>query len=633
MPENPTVAKLKMVAMMQRMKDSKRFVLLGVLSALLSFIGVNFTPIYWLNARVTDGLLRRFRPSNHPDLLLVVIDDESLRKLGRFPFDRTVYARLLDRLKEAGAKVVAFDTLFVEPTPSDKVLADAMRKFGKVVLGVNLASEKTDLAERFKLPINFPLPLKATGIALPPEPLLSACSGLGFVYPFPDQDGVCRTLPLAIELAGDKSSAFPSLSLAAAIAWSGMPQMRPSQIRWRNRTIRLGSDWDIPVLPPFSPERIEFPSVSFTKVLEGDFDPKMVQGKLVLVGMAASGLLDRLPTSTDPLAYGIEIHAAAINSLLTGETVRYAPPWLQLLIASVFSVLICLSVLLLPFQRSLIAAIGLVITAYAFTLLLLRQGLILPPLFLFASLAMAFISATGLLVEIQWSALQRIRVYVAQPIVETLAFSPERFRTGERREITVLFSDIRNFTPIAASLPPYEVVTLLETYFNRMTEIVRLYDGVVDKFLGDGIMVLFGVAADQTDHAQRAVLCAIQMLEELSAVNWEWERVTGSPLSIGIGVNTGIAIIGEVGAEWRKELTALGATVNLAQRLEQLTKEVGANLLISDSTYEYVADLVLAEPLEPLTVKGFDRPILAYRVIGLTEVGRKVRRSILAEKA
>jgi adenylate cyclase len=504
-----------------------------------------------------------------------------------------------------------------------------MRRFGKVILGVNLASEPVELEERFKFHLNFPLPLRATGVTLPPEPLLSACSRLGFVYPFPDKDGVCRTLPLAIELT-DGKTLFPSLCLAAAIEWSGTPQMHPNAIHWQDRSIHVGSDWDIPVLLPFSPGGIGFPSISLAKVLEGDFDPEVIQGKLVLVGMAASGLLDRLPTPIDPLAYGVEIHAAVINSLLTGETIRYPPHWFQLLVAIMSCILVSMSVLFLPFQRSLAVFVGLVFVTYALTFLLLQWGLILPPMPLFVSLILAFMATTGLLVEIQWSALQRVKAYVAQPVMEALAFPPEKFRAGERWEVTVLFSDIRNFNLVAGTLLPYEVVTLLETYFNRMTEIVHLYDGIVDKFLGDGMMVLFGVTPNQNDHAQRAVLCAWQMLEESSTVNWEWERITGSPLNIGIGINTGVAIIGEIGAEWRKELTALGANVNLAQRLEQLTKEVGASFLISENTYERVADLVVAEPLEPLIVKGFEEPIWAYKVTGLTEVGRRIRRSILA---
>ena len=611
-------------------REGRRFITVGVLSALLSFAAVNLTPLYWLSERVTDGFLRKFRQVSHPDLTLVVIDDESLRALGRFPFDRTVYARMLDRLKTAGAKVVAFDILFVESTPSDKALAEAMRRFGKVILGVNLSlKSERKVPKRFLLSLDFPLPFKVAGVTLPPEPLLSACYGLGFVYPFPDRDGVCRSLPLVIELAESKG-AFPSLSLAAAIALLGEPQISLNSLRWRNQVIQLGSDWDIPVLPPFSPERVGFPSISLVKVLKGNFDPKLVRGKMVLVGMSASGLSDRLPTSTDPLAYGIEIHGAAINALLTGKFPRHLPFWLQVLIALAFCVPASISLLLPRFRQSILAFIGLTVAAYILALLLLQWGFVLSLMPLFLSLAMAFVTATGLLLEIQRLALERIQAYVAQPVTEAIASSHDMLRMGERREITILFSDIRNFTQVTATLPPYDVVGLLESYFNRMTEIVRIYGGIVDKFLGDGMMVLFGVSFSQTDHAQRAVLCAWQMLEELSAVNWEWERITGSQLRIGIGINTGIAIIGEIGAEWRKDLTALGAAVNLAQRLEQLTKDLGATLLIGENTYHKVADLVFAEPLEPMTVKGFDQPIVVYKVNGLTELGQQIRRSILA---
>ncbi len=615
---------------MERTREFKRFVSVGVLSALLSFAIVYLTPFYWLGLTITDRLLGWVQIPRHPDLVLIVIDDESLQKLGRFPFDRIVYAQLLDRLKQARAKVAVFDVMFIEPTPSDKAFAEAIRRFGKVILSANLTTKETSLPKRFRLSVKLQPPIRINGVILPPEPLLSACSGLGFVYPFPDQDYVCRTLPLAVGL--DKSQeVFPSLSLAAAIAWLGEPKLRPNAIQWHDRVIKLGSDWDIPVLPPFSPERIGFPSLSLAKVLEGEFDLKMVEGKLVLVGMA-SGWVDRFQTPTDPMAYGVEIHAAAINSLLTGKALTYAPLWLQFIIALALSISASLSVLFLKFQRSLLVFAAMLFVTYAFVVLSIQRGLILPPITFFLSATISFIAAVGLLLEMYWDALQRIKAYVAQPVMDTVALSPERFRVGERREITVLFSDIRNFTPIAASLHPYRVVTLLESYFNSMTEIVRLYGGVVDKFLGDGMMVLFGLAPNQDDHALRAVLCALHMLEELDTVNWEWERVTGSKLRIGIGINTGVAIVGEIGAEWRKELTALGAAVNLAQRLEQLTKEVGATLLISDSTYQHVVDLVVAEPLEPLTVKGFEQPISVYSVTGLTEIGRHVRRSILEAK-
>lgn len=632
MPKNHAVAKLNKVTNMQGANQALRFIVAGIAVATLTFVVFNFTPFYWLSAKVTDDFLKGFSVKKHPSLVLVLIDDLSLRRLGRFPFDRKVYANLLDRLKEAGASVVAFDILFVEPTPSDEILARAMKKFGKVVLSVNLSGEgEIEVENRFSLAAKFSLPIKAPRLVLPPKNLLSACFGIGFVHPFPDKDGVCRTLPLAVEIEVSRI-AIPSLSLAAAMAFSGAPKLSPNSISWGKQKLKLGEDWDIPVLPPFSPSQVGFKSLSFAKVLDGNFDPELVKGKLVLVGFAASSLADRLPTSSDPLAFGVEIHAAVINALLTVQSPTYAPLSVQFIFSLTLCALLGALAFLWSFQRSLFAFVLSLCLVYAFFLLLIQHRFIVPPMPIMLSMFLTFGIALGLKAELQSKAFDRLRVYVAQPVAELLPFTPERFQRGERREITVLFSDIRNFTTVTASLTPYEVVTLLESYFNCMTEVVNIFGGVVDKFLGDGMMVLFGVLPNQTNHAQRAILCAWQMLEELKTVNWEWERVTGLPIRIGIGVNTGIAIVGEIGAKWRKEFSALGSTVNLAQRLEQLTKELGASLLIGESTYRQTADLVLAELIEVTNVKGFEQPIVAYKVLGLTEKGKQIRRSILEAK-
>ncbi len=629
MPENHTFAKLNLVTAMDWSVKGLRFIAFGFSVATLTFLIVNFTPFYWLSARVTDNFLKGFHPKQHPSLVIVLIDDQSLQRLGRFPFDRKVYAKLLDRLKEAGARVVAFDILFVEPTPSDKFFAEAMKRFGKVVLGVNLSQEgEKKLDKRFSIAAKFSTPIKAQSLVLPPKTLLGACYGIGFVYPFPDSDGVCRTLPLAVELEPSRLL-LPSLSLAAAKAFAGIPSLKPDSIRWGKRKLKLGDDWDIIVLPPFSPGGVGFNWISFVNVIEGKFNPNQVKGKLVLVGLAAAGLGDRLPTSSDPLAYGIEIHASAINSLLTGQSPTYASVWVQIFASSILCAFSGAVIFFLRFKRSLIAFLFSLCLVYAIVGLLIQRGFVVSPTPIILSMFFAFTIAAGLKAELQSQALEKLRAYVAQPVTEVLTFASSSSRTVERLEVTVLFSDIRDFTHIAASLSPYEVVSLLESYFNRMTEIVKIFGGVVDKFLGDGMMVLFGVSPDQTDHAQRAVLCAWQMLEELSTVSWEWEKLTGSNLKIGIGINTGVAIVGEMGAEWRKEFTALGSTVNLAQRLEQLTKEVKASLLIGESTYLQVSNLVMAEPIESKTVKGFEEPIVAYKVLGLTDEGKKLRHSIL----
>jgi len=634
MPKIFAAVKLKLVkAMRQTIYGGRKFIWAGFWASVLTFVGVNFTPLYWINEKVKDDLLKQFRIKQHPDLVTVVIDDQTLRQLGRFPFDREVYAKLLDRLKEAGAKVVAFDILFIEPTPSDKIFSEAMKKFGKVILGVNLSQELRQNSglekqlKRLMIPLDFHIPLSVSGIMLPPKTLLEACFGIGFVFPFPDRDGVCRTLPLAVRL-GKSKHVVPSLSLAATMAFFSKPKMKPDSVQWNNRKVSLGEDWDIPVLPPFSPSQFGFKSISFVRVLKGDFDRNSFKGKLVLVGMSASGLVDRLPTSTDPLAYGVEIHAAAINALLTGQSPIRTPLWLQFFIILAFSVPLGMCASFRQLYCLVISFLSAFFLAIVLSLLLVRLGFVMPLMPILISELLALFVAISLKAETQWRMFQP---YLAKPVDEMLDAGSEKTRSVERREITVLFSDIRNFTAISASLTPYEVAMLLESFFNHMTEVVQIFGGVVDKFLGDGMMVLFGALSNQTDHAQRAVLCAWQMLEELNVVNWEWESATGSPLKIGIGVNTGISILGDIGSEWRKEFTALGLAVNLAQRLEELTKEVGSNLLIGEETYWQVSDLVIAEPLEFL-VKGFEQPIVAYKVLGLTEKGKQIRRSILAAR-
>lgn len=590
-------------------------------------------PFYWVSARATDALLRLYPVRLNPNILIVAIDDESLQALGRFPFDRTVYAKMLDRLEAAGAKAVVLDILFTESTPSDKVLADAMRRFGKVVLAVNFSShpleDKSVLPESLFLTPPPSLTRLELGITLPPRPLLKACAAIGFVSPFPHDDGICRTLPLVVGL-GDGKRAVPSLGLAALQVWTGRVRLGANTVLWDGRRVPVMSEWELAIAPPPpSFKGFSFPTLSLAKVLKGDFEPKQVRGKLVLVGLTAAGLTDRHPTPTNPFAFGVELHATVINGLLNGQRLTYALRLWQFIVALLIGVLFGYGVSTHSYRFCLALFVAVIISAFAFPATLLYLfGILFPPLMVAVPGLLSFTIATGLLMAQQEQAYRRLSPYIAYPLTDELARIPEPFQSGERREISVLFSDIRGFTKIASSLPPYEVVTLLESYFNYMTEIVHLYGGMVNKFLGDGMMVLFGVFPDQEDHVQRAVLCAWHMLDELDNVNWEWERVTGEPLRIGIGVSTGTAIIGDIGSHRRKEFTALGATVNLAQRLEQLTKEteVGANLLISEATYEQVADLVVAEAIGGITVRGFEGSLTVYRVTGLTEQGWRRRR-------
>jgi adenylate cyclase len=588
------------------------------------------TPLHWLSVRMTDGLLRSapLPPSRH--FLLIAIDDATVQALGRFPFDRQVYGRMLNRLHQAGAKVVAFDLLFLEPSPSDAAMAEAMKRFGKVVLGVGVVFNRpkppAPLPKRFLLPFApFARHLRpsdllpAPALVLPPRPLREACAAVGFVFPFPDPDGVCRRLPQILRWRNTRQ-VVPSLTLAAWTLWAGKEKVKEV-------APLLVSDGSVWVTPPDVDGSVRFPTLSLVRVLQGDFHPDWVKGKILLVGLMASGLTDRLPTPTNPIASGLEIHAAALNVLLQRRGVTVASELFQGVFLLAIGVVFGLVGATKNPRRYLYALAGTAAISISSSVLLMHWWrFALPPFPPLLTVWSCWTVLTAWALSEHRRAYEQLSAYIAYPALDELARTPEHLIAGERREISVLFSDIRGFTRLSASLAPYEVVTLLGTYFTRMTEIVNLYGGTVNKFLGDGMMALFGLGENQFDHAERAVICACHMLEEVESLQNEWQRVTGEPLRIGIGVHSGIAVVGVIGSEQRKEFTALGATVNLAQRLEQLTKEVKANLVISEDTYERVADLVIAEPVSGVVIKGYEEtPMTVYRVHGLTDEMRRLR--------
>lgn len=612
----------------------------GLLGSFLGLVTTTFPFLEGLSQRARDQVLRHTFIPVSPAIHLVTVDKGEIEGRSFSPtILRQLLADLLDKLRESGAKAVALDFNFIGTTPSDERLAAAMRRHGKVVLGVTGirgdGERKRSLPSRFLLPCPFRPAFSLRLLQLPPEPLLSSCSALGVVLLRLDRDGVIRKTPLVMGIDGVKKG-LPSLALAAVGVWSGKLRVERDGIIWDGQKIfTLPPSWFVPVLlPPKGKEGSPFPSLPLTHILDGNFDPKRLRGKIVFVGQTGLGTSDIHPTPTDPAAFGVEIHAAIANTLLTGHIIMDLPVLWEILTASFLGVafgLLALSHRLPLFLSSFALLVAL--SFLAPPLLVRYLNLLASPLTFLLSGSGAFFVTLWLLMryqdEIRQWLYDQLSAHVSPVVAKALLQSPDRVQWGERREITVLFSDIRGFTPLSTSLSPYQISSLLSSYFTMMTEIVTLYGGVVDKFIGDGIMVLFGAVEDDEHHAERAVLCAWHMLEELGGINWEWERIAGKPLRIGIGINTGTAVVGNLGSARRSQFTALGPTVIVAQRLEELTKEFQASLLISASTHHQVADLVEVQAIEGVPIRGFsETPTTIYRVIGLTPKGRKVRRQL-----
>jgi len=622
--------------------------LVGVflLMVLLNWSGVNASLSRWL----TDAHWRwkaAVRPTLFPqDILVVAIDDKTLRKFGRLRYwSRDRYAALLERLRLARA--VGIDILFAEPDErdpkGDAVFAQAIRRHGRVILPFHqwqgrLLSEKERALTRLlmaKFPrskTNLPLPIAYSATFQPPLPSLleSACS-LGYADINADPDGVYRS-PVLLRLTED-GRLLPHFALSVACVAQGVSlqdvlQTSPLALRFGGRTVSLdgGALW----LQPIARRGDQFvglgspvPTVSFADALT--MPPEKFAGKIVLVGETATGTTDIRPTPLDNGLRGVELNAEIIANLLYLPPARPMPPPLQWLLT-----LFAVAVPLVLYQRLSVRAA----TAGAVGALLLVIGGMegsfwmaqwLPP---WGTPLLGWLSAT-LLMGLQRLAQeeaqkrqirQMFTLYVAPEVVEEIVRNPEiAHQEGKRRRIAILFSDVRGFTAYSEQNPPELVVRQMREYLTEMTEAVHRHRGVLDKFIGDAVMALFGpFLPDEVNISALAVSAALEMLERLERLNGRWQKEGLPTFRIGIGVHVGEAIVGNIGTPQRVQYTALGDAVNLASRLQAMTKEFKVPLLVSEEVQrEAMAALderVVFEDLGVVTVRGREKPVRVFAV-------------------
>lgn len=527
-------------------------------------------------------LRMRLRPLTglHPAVAVVAVDDATLARLGSWPLPRRLHAQLIEKLRAAGARAIAFDLILSEPNPADPsgdaALVAAVRRAGNVVFPLH---SPTKIRPQGKAP--FQLGQEVYG---PFPALREAAAGLGHILAVPEADGIIRRLPLAVLSGGE---VIPSLSLALLAA--GQPSAlpggfdalaSPSQELWLNFQTRPGRG----------------PLYSYHRVLAGEVPPEVFRHRFVLVGVTARGAADffltPLSTAGDPAA-GVEIHAQALSNILEGKGIRRLPPWVTLFCigaaAGGGAFFFQTGTL---FTRTQILAVVLAAWAGVGYLLFLRWGLwleLVPPA---AALVIAYFRGASR----AFSRLEREKAYLKRLFERYL--SPEVVREvirrpelaglgGEKRVITALFADLRGFTALAEHVPPEEVVHILNAYLSEMAEAVLAWGGTLDKFLGDGILALFGAPLPAPDHAERAFKAACEIRDRIKRLQNQ-RNLEGRPApEIGIGIATGEAVIGNIGSRRRMEYTAIGRAVNLANRLEGLAGP--GEILLARSTYESLA--------------------------------------------
>jgi adenylate cyclase len=604
------------------------------------------------------------------DIVLVSIDESSIRNLeaqvGRWPWPRMVHASLIDFLARGPAKVIVYDVIFAERDrrsfsigeeawtggESDRALVDATARAGNVVHVVDVAGEGGGAAQPdFPVRQAFRLDgrIETRKRASPPfEELARASRALGHSFVVADPDGPVRRAVPFVRVAGEF---LPSLPTAAALVASGIA---PGSVRTDASSLLFGSR-RVPLVdreldsyePGPHPSRrmlIRFPGglldrrtgrptyadYSFYDLFYSEIqieagqqpkvDPALFKDVIVVVGTTAAGLHDLItvPFSEGKMP-GMQIHASVIDNLLSGRFLAPSPAWAGLILSLVCAVMSGVSIMRLGVWPGL--GVSSVVTALggAGAVAAFARGTWVPVVEPGMALVLAAFGGVAYQYFVEGREKRQVKKlfsrYVSKDVFDQLMADPSSARLGgQRREMTVLFSDIRGFTTFSEQGEPEDIVAQLNEYFSRMVDVVFEHRGTLDKFVGDAVMALFGAPVDDPDHAEHAVQAGLAMLRELDALNRAWAGRGRPPLAIGIGVNTGDMVAGNIGSEAIMSYTVIGDAVNLGSRLESLNKQHGTSLIVSETTRGRLKGRYDIRPLGDVVVKGKTRPVAIYEV-------------------
>lgn len=652
--------------------------------------------------------LRGTRP---PDdrIVIVGIDEKTVQSIGAFPLPRSVYAALLTKLKQDGAKVVAFDATFPIPEnypagvalskleselppnapplikkkidtlreadDPDAQFAASMKASGNVVLGHlflgNDISKSVDpklVDDYFNIvwAKAFPQVLKvqsrghdfdmgqawiAAGgsVAESAEAnqvkLAEAAASYGFFNIRPDADGTLRRATLIMRYRDQDF--FPSLDLQTLREYENIPDQQVAAFISENglERIQFGRHelhpWrDGTALINFTGPYRTYPQYSMWDVISGTIPPNTFRGKIIFVGATALGIGDirNTPFQKQDSGYmGVEVHANILDNLLHSDD-----PSRTFLVRGSREELFDLGVILFFgvalggwFGRSQPAAatIGLLLVLAVFAwftyFAFVHWGRWLAFVVPAATLIVNYAAITSFRVIFEEREKRRIRKtfsqYLSPGVIALIEEDPQKYIRpgGEEKELTVMFSDIRGFTSISEGLTSNELVILLNEYLSAMTNVLFKNLGTLDKYIGDAIMAFWGSPYPQRDHAYRACLCALEMITMLDQLNEKWVAQGRKRVAIGIGLNTGPVNVGNMGSDKRLSWTVMGDNVNLASRIEGMTKQYRRQIVISENTYREVRDQFVCRELDKIRVKGKKQPVTIYELMGpISELSR-----------
>jgi adenylate cyclase len=575
------------------------------------------TPLERIEYSIRDTLMRlrgAQKPSNN--IAIIAIDDFSFNWTGyQWPWPRSYLAEIVDQVNKGGGKVVGVDVFLFEPDKepkNDQTFADALGKLPFAVSPIQIFENTVDAS------------YKISTLSQPLSPYKKVLDASGITAFTRDEDAIVRSVQ-AYDTYNDKTYyhwAFEIARLYLGVAPPSNPTSRSIQFNGQSVPLRSGQ-----LLINYAGPAETYPTYSASNVHDGitlEENPDAFRDKIVLIGATTVTMQDIYPTpfSAQIPTSGVEIVASAIDTLISGQYLREAPPWIAF-IATLFAAVLAALISRSKQPSFTVALLAVAMFGYLSVILVF----FLRPRYIFPTMAPEIMLFLGVILPTLEQAvsqeLEKRRVrnlfsrFISPEMVDQMMSTQDLNSLNKRSDVSIIFSDIRGFTTLSEKLSPEDVVALLNPYLEAMSKVIYKHGGTVDKYEGDAIIAFFGEPVPFKDHAVRALRAALDMRVALDELRKQWEK-EGRPnqIEMGIGINSGEVFVGLLGSAQRINYTVIGDNANLASRLQDLTKTYAWPILISESTYQQVKEEFDTEFADAVLVKGKTKPVNVYKVIG-----------------
>jgi adenylate cyclase len=617
------------------------FLLIGVILALWHF---KVEPFYKFSLMLND-VKYNFNPHKPSDeILFLAVDEKSVTQFGRWPWDREFLAHKLEKL--SAAKVVAFDMVFSEPTQTNKdlQLASSIEDLDNTICGIFLRNDSTKiftaqseeilresaLHRVFVQQLPF-LKFKSAEVNI--EPISQNCVLNGVFSTVSDSDSLFRRYPIGFLY---NNFVYPSLGIQLLrydlnkdIIIEQNENTNSYNVTFADKNIKIDQDGFIK-LNYYNLD--DYKIVSFADFVKDDFDISIIENKIVVLGISEAGVSDIRATPLGQIP-GPLLHYTFISNFMQDILLKphyYLELGLILFFSLIpiflYNIVKNINIRILFYAISIATIIFISLFAYVkFNLWIDMFYILLGHIILLAFNGIFIFKTKDLETKFIKGAFSN---YLSENLLEQLMKDPKKLKLGgEQREVSIIFTDIRGFTTLSESVTPEKLIEILELYFTPMTQLVLQNNGTLDKYIGDAIMAFYNAPIEVKDHERCAVSTALQMLEELKNINQELSRRNLPNVDFGAGINTGDAIVGNIGSKERFDYSVIGDSVNVASRVEGLCKTYKAHIIITENTKKNLTeDEFLIRELDTVTVRGKHTGIKLYQVLIDTDENRQMKK-------